>query len=150
MRWVLSLWHLLVRLRPRFCRREGLLFQCFIFCVFSKSQSFYHFELRNRTDDIYVCICIYVRVIYHKPVARFYCVHNSHCHYHCVHNNVLQHVLSMYAIMFYCNLSEITIIKMINRSYLRITNLFHSVCLASKAVFQSRPNWRSQSRNKWC
>ena len=58
--------------------------------VLGKSQLFFHLELRYRTGDIYVSICIYVSVIYYTPLPPFYCVHKPHYHVYCVHNNVLR------------------------------------------------------------
>ena len=62
----------------------------------------------------FMCVCAYVYVLYTIPVlSRFYRVHKPHYHhFYYVHNNVLQHVLY---IMFYCTLSEMTRIEMINQ-----------------------------------
>ena len=107
--WVLSFWHLPVRRRPRRCSYVGVLFRCFIFCVLGKIQSFYPFKLRYQTEDIYVCIWLYVYVIYHTPLTRFYFVHKSHYHFYWVHNNVLQHVLCIccyYVLLYFVRNNE--------------------------------------------
>ena len=75
-----------------------------------------HFITLNCIIELmtFMCVCAYVYVLYTIPVlSRFYCVHKPHYHhFYCVHNNVLQHVLY---IMFYCTLSEMTRIEMINQ-----------------------------------
>ena len=63
-----------------------------------------------------MCICIYACVICHTLVPRFYCVHKSP-------TTFILYIITFYsmfyvfdAIMFYCTLSEMTRIKMINQS----------------------------------
>ena len=41
----------------------------------TKENTFYHFEMRYLTDDIYLCICIYVCVIYYTLLPRFFIVY---------------------------------------------------------------------------
>ena len=77
------------------------------FVYFEKGQSFHHFELRYRTDDIYVCICMYVLYIIHQ------------CYVFIVYINPITtfivYIITFYsmfyafdAIMFHCTFSAMT------------------------------------------
>ena len=102
------------RRRRRGCRRGGLLFRCFIFVCISK-KSFYHFQLRYRTDDI-ICICIYVCVICHTPVPRFIVYINPLTTFIVYITTFYSIFYAFDAVMFYCTLSEMTRIKTFNQS----------------------------------
>ena len=67
-----------------------------LFCVYFDKAS--HFITSKCITElmIFMCRCIYVGVICHTPVPRFYCVHKFHYHFYCVHDNVLHHVLCIW------------------------------------------------------
>ena len=85
------------------------------FCVYFDRAG--HFITSNCISElmIFMCICIYVCVMWHTPAPRFIVY---------IHPNttVIVYIITFYsmfyafdAIMFYCTLSEMTRIKMINQ-----------------------------------